>query len=424
MSSQEPRPVRFDRPERRQSEWRDFSLDQFIPVDHRVRVVWHYVQSLDLSALEAKYKAVEGNQGRKPVDPRILLALWIYATTESVSSARAIDRKCLTDLAYMWICGGVSVNYHLIADFRSQNPDFFQQTLVTTVASLLHAKIITLETVAQDGMRTRANAGASSFRRKETLKDCVDKAKAHIQRMNEQEKNEEQTKAQQAAQERAAKEKLERAEESLRQLIELEQQREKRKKGTGDDARCSTTDPDARRMMMADGACRPGYNVQLATEGKSRIIIGVSVVNTGNDNEQMPPMLDQIKKNFGHVPDKILVDTGFSGKAAVTKATQQGSEVYAPIYGKKNMEKNGKDPYDRKKGDTDEYHSFRQRMRTEEAKEIYKQRSSIAEFPNAELRNRGLIQFRVRGARKVLASTLLYALTYNFMRFVDLKLTR
>ncbi len=145
MSDPESRPIRFDRPERRQSEWRDFSLDQFIPVDHRVRVVWHYVQSLDLSTLEAKYKAVDGKQGRKPIDPRILLALWIYATTESVSSARAIDRKCLTDLAYMWICGGVSVNYHLIADFRSQNLDFFQQTLVATVASLLHAKIITLE---------------------------------------------------------------------------------------------------------------------------------------------------------------------------------------------------------------------------------------------------------------------------------------
>ncbi|MEZ6094648.1 MAG: transposase [Pirellulaceae bacterium] len=128
--------------------------------------------------------------------------MWLYATTESISSAREIERRCTRDLAFMWICGGVSVNHHLISDFRSLNSEFFQKTLVTNVASLLYAKVITLETVAQDGMRVRANAGSSSFKRKAKLKNCVEKAKAHVEFMSQQE-SAEITKAQQAAQERA-----------------------------------------------------------------------------------------------------------------------------------------------------------------------------------------------------------------------------
>jgi transposase len=424
MSDLEGRAVRFDRPERSQSEWREFSLEQFIAADHRVRVVWRYVQSLDMSTMEAQYKAVEGNKGRNPVDPRILMALWIYATTESISSAREIDRLCKRDLAFMWICGGVSVNYHMISDFRSGNAEFLQKTLVTTVASLLHAGIITLETVAQDGMRTRANAGSSSFRRKESLKECVETAKGHVQRMNEQEQHAELTKAQQSAQERAAQEKLARAEEALRQVMALEQEKEERKKGTGEQARCSTTDPDARKMKMADGGFRPGYNVQLASDGQSQMIVAVSVTNSGSDHEQMGPMLDQIKESFGQVPEKMLVDSGFSSKADVTKAQKEGTEVYAPIHGKQAMENRGNDPYARQRSDTDEYFQYRQRMATPEAKEIYKRRSSIAEYPNAELRNRGLTQFRVRGLKRVLASTLLYALSFNFMRSVSLNLVK
>lgn len=424
MSSLEGRAVRFDRPERSQSEWREFSYDQFLPLDHRVRVVWRYVQTLDMSLLEAQYKAVEGHKGRNPVDPRILMALWIYATTESISSAREIDRKCKSDLAFMWICGGVSVNYHMLSDFRSTNPEFLKQTLVTTVASLIHAEVITLETVAQDGMRTRAHAGSSSFRRKASLEECVDAAKAHVQRMDEQEQQPEVTKAQQSARERAAKEKLDRAEEALRQVIELEQEKEDRKTGTGKQARCSTTDPDARKMKMADGGFRPGFNVQLASDGQSQMIIAVSVTNSGSDHEQMGPMLDQIKENFGQVPEKILVDSGFSNKADVTKAENEGTEVYAPIHGKQAMERRGNDPYARQRSDTDEYFQYRQRMATSEAQEIYKRRSSIAEYPNAELRNRGLTQFRVRGLSRVLASTLLYALSFNFMRSVSLNLVK
>ncbi|MEZ6094647.1 MAG: transposase [Pirellulaceae bacterium] len=221
-----------------------------------------------------------------------------------------------------------------------------------------------------------------------------------------------------------AQEQLARAEEALRQIEELEKEREKRKKGSGEQARCSTTDPDSRKMKMGDGGFRPAYNVQLACDGQSQLIVGVAVTISGNDHEQMEPMLDQIKENFAQLPQKMLVDTGFSGKAAVSRAEADGIEIYAPIHGKEAMEKRGNDPYARQRSDTDEYFGFRQRMATEQAQQIYKRRSAIAEFPNAEFRNRGLTQFRVRGQSRVLASTLLYALSFNFMRSITLNLVK
>ena len=111
--------ARVQRPERNQIEWRPMALDALLPEDHRARVVWAYVESLDLSPLYAKIRAVEGKAGRDAVAPQILMALWIFATLEAVSSARQVARLCERDLAYLWICGGVGVNPHLLSDFRT-----------------------------------------------------------------------------------------------------------------------------------------------------------------------------------------------------------------------------------------------------------------------------------------------------------------
>jgi transposase len=416
--------ARVKRPERAQIEWRPLALDQLLPQDHRARLVWAYVDSLDLSPLYEKIQAVEGKAGRDAVDPKILLSLWIFATLESVSSARQIDRLCQRDLAYIWIRGDVGVNHHMLSDFRSDNGEVFDQLLADTIATLMHQDLVTLETVAQDGMRVRANAGKSSFRRKETLERCREEARQHVQRLREESENEAEQAAsdarKQAAQERAARERLERVERALEELNELQQQKEKRKKGSGKEARCSTTDPEARTMKMANGGYNPAYNVQFATDGDSRIIVGVDVTNSGSDRGQAAGMHEKIVKRYGKSPDHYSFDCGFCTKEDVTELERRGSQVIAPVHGDESMRAQGKDPHARQRGDTDEFFTFRQRMATEEAKDRYKQRPSIAEFPNAECRNRGLQQLRVRGLAKAKSVALLHALAFNFMRMLDL----
>jgi hypothetical protein len=307
---------------------------------------------------------------------------------------------------------------------------FLDQLLTNTIATLMHQGLVQLEVVAQDGMRVRAHAGSSSFRRKKTLERCQAEAREQVEKLrDESEQEADQTtsnRRRQAARQRAARERQERIEKALEELAKLQAQQAKRGKPTPEEdspkaARSSTTDPEARKMKMADGGYRPAYNVQFATDGHTRMIVGVEVSNSGSDRGQMPPLHQEVSQNYGQTPGSYLVDCGFATKDDITLIEQRGSQTLAPIHGEEGMRKRGSDPYERKPGDTDEMLAFRQRMATEPAKLLYKQRSSIAEFPNAECRNRGLSQFRVRGLAKVKSVALWHAITFNFMRMIHLK---
>src|SRR5438477_8210112 len=157
---------------RAQATMRVCALDDLIPYDHAVRTVWDYVDRLDLSPLLAKVQATETHAGAPATDPRILMSLWLYATLRAIGSARELDRRCdpeCGEVPFQWLCGEVSVNYHTLADFRTAHGEFLDTLLTESVAALRHEGLVRLERVAQDGMKVRASAGASSFRRRNTL---------------------------------------------------------------------------------------------------------------------------------------------------------------------------------------------------------------------------------------------------------------
>lgn len=416
--------ARVRRPERAQVEMQWFSLDQLLPKEHVARVVWRFVQSLDLEPFYREIKVARDVPGQPAIAPEILVALWMWATLDGIGSARELDRRCKTDLPYLWMCGGVSVNYHTLSDFRVQYCEQLEQLLVDSVAALVERGIVPLETIAQDGMRVRANAGSSSFRRKPTLEELQQAAAEHVAQLKQEAEHEAARLAgdarRQAAAERAARERQERIDEALRQLAELSAQREARKKGDGETTRVSTTDPDARKMKMANGGFNPAYNVQFASDGDSRIIVAVDVTNEGTDGGELPPMLDQIEEDYGQRPATALVDSAYATKAAVTAAEQAGTQVISTVPRAEQLKKHGKDPHEKQPGDTDEFAAFRARMADPANQELYKLRPSIAEFPNAFCRNHNLHQFTVRGQLKAKAVAIWYALTFNFQRLITL----
>jgi transposase len=405
--------VRVQSPQRRQKQMQVLCLDEMIREDHAARSVWRYVESLDLSAWYADIRAVEGGVGRDPVDPRILLALWLMATIEGISSARELAELCTRDFVYLWICGEVTVNRDLLNDFRSRHPAALDALLTETIGVLLHQELISLTRVAQDGMRVRASAGKSSFRREATLQRHLGEARERVEQMRREANDDEEHGRRQAARERAARERLERIEQAIEERNQLQAQREKQSRNDDKPARASTTDPEARVMQMADGGFRPAYNVQFATTCESRIIVGVDVVNQGGDSGLMQPMVEQLAQNYQQRPREYLVDGGFSSRDDTTQLEQQHVQVYSPLKNAEKVLAEGGDPYARKRGDSDEYYAFRQRMQTDEAKQIYKERPSTAEFPNAGCRNRGLHQFRLRGLKKVRILAVWQALAHN-----------
>lgn len=414
---------RISRPNRGQIEWRPIAVDGMLPEDHVARVVWAFVEGVDLSELYDRVQAMEQQPGRPAIDPKILMALWILATLDGIGAAAEIDRYCLEHAAYRWICGGVSVNAHTISDFRRNGVETFRRVLVHSVAVLMQQGLVDLSRVAQDGMRVRAHAGAASFRRKATLEECLRDVEAYVKELQEADADDgTATRRQRAARMRAAQDRQARIQEAIRQLPEIEAiKQRKRKKGEEitekNAARASTTDPDARPMKMPDGGFRPAFNMNLATDTTTQIIVGVDVSNSGTDYGKMPPMIDKIEENFGLRPKEMLVDGGYAGVEDIELASAKGTKVYAPVNKRRSSTIDLHAP---RKGDSEAIAEWRARMGTVAAKEIYKERAATAECVNALARRRGLSQILVRGIEQALGVTLLAAIAHNVFRAISL----
>lgn len=404
-------------PIRDQIEMRSASLEDLLEADHPVRAVWASVCRLNLKAWLGEIKAVDGHVGRDATDPRLLVALWVFATLKAVGSARELARLCRESLPYQWLCGGVSINYHMLSDFRSSGGEKWDELLTQIVATLLDAGLVKMERIAQDGMRVRASAGKSSFHRRATLEECLEAAKEQVETLKRlsEEDTAELTRRQRAARDRAARERQERIEEAIRQCDELRQQRDASTGRKEREARASTTDPDARVMKFPDGGYRPGYNVQFATDTESGVIMGAEVTNAGNDGQELPLMLDQLQERYDQIPNEALVDGGFATKSAIDESDQRSCTVYAPINAEEKKRAAGKDPHARSKGDSDAVAAWRIRMGTAAAKLIYRLRSQTAEWVNAQARNRGFWFMPVRGQPRCRNVALLFAITHNLI---------
>jgi transposase len=413
---------RVKRPIRDQIEIRTMCVDDLVPLDDQVRAVWAFVMAQDLSSLYDEIAAVEGEAGRDAIDPRILMALWLFATIDGVGSAREIERLTGRDGPYQWICGGVSVNHDRLSKFRTSSTEVLDDVLTMSVAVLMQQKLVDLNRVAQDGMRVRASAGKSSFRGEQTLQELHAEAVEHLASLKTaMDENPSQASARQkAARLHAAKDREKRVAQALAALPKLAAAREKRKKGDGATTRVSTTDVDARTMKMANGGFNPAYNVQFATDTASGVIVGVDVNSEGSDAGLMEPMMDQIQERHGKTPDELLVDGGYASVKDTIAVTQMGAVVYMPVKEEDEKRQKGIDPFAPTAKDAPEVAAWRQRMGRVESKEIYKERASTAEWANAQARNHGLQQFRVRGQRKVKDVAMMFAIVHNLLRGLSL----
>jgi len=395
-------------------------LDALLPDDHLARLLWEAVAQLDLSAFAAGLKVVEGGPGRAAADPQLLVALWLFATTQGVTSARALDRLCVEHLAYLWLCGGVTINYHTLSDFHVAHREALDDLMTQVLGRLRHAGLVAFDQVAQDGIRVRASAGAASFRRQPTLEKALLEAEAllaAVQAGAHPADAPPPTARQQAARTRAARERVERTKAALAGMPAA---RAAKQPGQEDEARVSTTDPEARVMKMPDGGFRPAYNVELAADTAEQVIAGVDVTTSGSDAAQAAPMVTQVRRRAdGRLPRQWSMDGGFAnGPAidAIDDLTAAELEVLAPVQTPKNPQR---DPHQPLPGDSVAVAAWRVRMGTEAAKAAYKLRAATIECVNAKARmQHGLTLLRVRGLAKVRCIALWVAVAHNLKLLV------
>jgi transposase len=413
-------PLRLRQPIRNQVTPVPAYLEDVLPADHLARLIWHAVGLLELTPFAGHLVVTVDGPGRAAAAPRLLVTLWLYAFSQGVSSARELARLCVRDLAYIWLCGGVTMNYHTLSDFRLDYQEALEQLMTEVLGRLLHAGLVKLEHVAQDGMRVRASAGAASFRRQPSLEKCLAQAQQFLASLPEEDKTDAEDEddedkrsrgQRRAARERAARERVARLEAALGEMPAVRES--KRTAEEREQARVSSTDPEARVMKMPDGGFRPAYNFQFAVDTAERVIVGVDVSNVGSDMEQMPPMAQQVERRCAALPDDWLMDGGFASKKAIEVGTVKGMRVLAPV---QKPKKEDRDPHVPLSGDSPAVAAWRKQMGTPEAKETYKLRAATVELVNAQARCRhGLQQLRVRGRLKALCIALWVAITHNLL---------
>jgi transposase len=382
--------VRTREPFRRQGVIRFEMPEDTLPANHRARLLWRIVETLDLSAFTADAKAVEGRQGRALLSVRMLLTLWLYAISEGIGSAREIARKVGSDDAFRWIVGEETVGHAKLSEFRVGHRAALDKLLTDVLASLMHKDLLSLALVAQDGTRVRAHASAPSFRRERSLLECREQAALHVKAVFAEASDRDVSDREKRAREAAALEYQRRVEAAIDTVRDLQTEGKLA-------PRASMTDADARTMKMGDGGFRPAYNIQLATAGSEmggpRTIVGVRVTNIGSDMGSISPMLDQIERRTGELPAVLLADGGHAKLDCIRDATARGVEVLIPL------------PERAKKPDPEDdsaIAAWHDRMATDEARRTYRARAGLCELPNAHMKcHYGMAQVLVRGIEKV-----------------------
>jgi transposase len=414
--------VRVIGPDRAQLRWEMVDLDSQLPEDHRARLVWSFVEGLDLSEFYDRIKARDAVAGRPATDPQVVLAVWLYATLEGIGSARAIDRLCQQHAAYRWLCGGAPINHDLLATFRRENAAQLDRLLTQSVTALIAEKLITLEEVAIDGTKVRAHAGRGSMakrKRLESLAKVVAERVAELRDELEKDPGEPERRRKKRALQ-AAEERARRVERAQRKLVELEQEqaararthaKEEAEKGT---PKVSVSDPEVRSMRLADGAVAPAWNVQVATAGG--FIVTIDPTDRRKDSGLATGLVEQIAQRCGRAPQRLLADTTAMTQEDIVKLDERHPTI--TVYSPPPPERTDVTAETLRKRRWKRRHEpapvqrWRRRMAGEEGQETYRRRK-LTERAHGIIKNRGMSRFLVHGLEKVRAVCVLQALALN-----------
>lgn len=324
-----------------------YVLPDFLIQDHVVRAIWEITGRLNLRSFTDPVRAVEGEAGRPPIDPRLLITLWIYAYSEKVSSAREVERRCAYHPAYQWLTGWEAINHHTLSDFRVRHQEALDGLFSQLLASLSSEGLIRLEQVVHDGTKVKASASGNSFHREKSLRRHLAAAQERVRAMGDP-REEATDRRRRAARQRAAREKVERLEQALAELQKVQAAPEARTEAC--EQRASETDPEARGMKQGDGGYAPSHNVQISTEVAHGIIVGVRVTPAANDQQERVPALEAVERQTGQRPGQMIVDAGYTTRENILWAAEHGVDLIGSLPEAKaqatarRLEKRGIDP--------------------------------------------------------------------------------
>lgn len=324
-SSPAPRYIPVDR---KQFRLEALDVERLIGDDHPARKIWRVVEQLDLSRFETEVRAVENRPGRPPHSPQALVSVWIYAYSKGLHSAREVERQMEYEPGLRWLTGLNPINHHSLSDFRVGSGEALRELFEQVLAMLTMKGLITLERVAVDGTKIRADAGKKSFGKRAKIEAHLKLARAHLDELERAERDEQR---QQAARRRAAREREQRLGEAL---AEIERLRAAKKDDKQKEPQASTSDPTAAFMWMHEGGPAPAYNVQVTADSAHGLIADIEVINDPQDGQQLAPAMERLKRRYGAYPPQALADGAYTNLASVMDMHERAIDYYSTWTGR------------------------------------------------------------------------------------------
>ncbi len=400
------------------------NLDEWLPKDHLARIVAQVVdEHLDLKPLLANYHNEAG--GFPAFDPRLQLKVLLYGYCVGVASSRRMEKATYEDLATRWLATDQHPHFTTLARFRRQNLLLMDELFHQVLELCREAGLVKLGRVALDGTKIKASASkhkSKSYRKIREEENDLRRVAHDL--LREAERVDEEEDKRYGADKNPLlhplppdwKERLKKLKEA-RQAIE-DRERKKGKPVPEAKTQHNFTDPDSRIMQESGnkGGYIQGYNAQAAVDAKSQVIVMAAVTQENPDNQHLLPMVEELKRELGQLPRKLLVDAGYFSEAQIHAVEEKGIEVYCPPEPWRVAETapcpRGRPPLDER------FTGFmRRKLRSVRGRAEYRWRKVSVEPTFGQIKQgRGFRQFLVRGREKVGAEWKLMCLTHNLRK--------
>jgi transposase len=426
------------------------SLDDWLPEDHLARFVGELVDHvLNLDVIFDSYTEASG---APPYDPRLMLKLLVYGYATGVTSSRAIERRCVTDVALRFLAANAAPDYRSISRFRRRHLAAVEALFTQSVVLCTEAGMVGLGRVAVDGTKVRASASrhkAMSYDRlvpKEAeiaaqVRALLDEAERvdrdEDERFGADHRGDEvpeelRTKAGRLAKLRAAKAALE-AEAAERAAAEAAERAVKR----GDDeatvaakaseaarravprpkAQRNFTDPESRIMKTSDGSFHQCFNGQAAVDATAQVIVGITMTNTAPDVGHLVPLVDQVTQRCGRAPRQVVADAGYWSEPNAAALAERQIDAFIATGRLKHGEQLPPAPRGRIPAATSPKERMARKLRTKKGRAVYARRKVDVEPVFGQMRTRqDAGRSRLRGLEGAHGEWTLHSFCHNIQK--------
>lgn len=278
------------------------SLEDKIALDNPVRFIEAFVEYISLESLGFTAKTIKG-EGRPGYNSKVFLKIYLYGYLNGIRSSRKLEKECVRNIELQWLLEDIHPNYHSISDYRKYNPSGLKKLFKLFVSFLKDADLIAGKTIAIDGTKSRAhNSKKANFNQKK-----IDKHLAYIEEKTQQYLDELAQNDQNDSSEKVSQiqEKIERLKKNK---ISYELLEEKLK--ISGEPQISTTDEDARALLVQGVVVEISYNIQAAVDAKHNLVVATHTINS-NDRNALAAIAIEAKENLNLETYIALVDKGY-----------------------------------------------------------------------------------------------------------------